>query len=429
MQDVALSDDERAQRSKHARAFARTVALKVLLVVFALAVCAILPVYVNNAFGYMPFILVVLLVLADFIYLRVLVHAITWRQEARVGDCARGKDVVFRVRMRNSSILFCYHAKAYFYLSDMFGGVGKVFPADVTLGPRSTQDHDIIVRFDHLGTYSAGVDRVELAGLIGLFTATVKGTNKAQVQVTPTIHPIAKIGFSTVTPSDSHVALKTVADDSLNYAGVREYRRGDPLKRVHWGLSAKGNRTLLTKIFETPTNPGVCIVMDFTAPQGLTVDELSTLFDVVVETAFSIDAYARALGMESEIQFVDRFGDTVAKRTLSHDDMVHMVDNMPRMQPGGDTSQTEEAVRNEAHSLYGQSNIVLCTSNPASELVDAMLGVKTARRNPLFILAVPTGLTKRERNQWCAPLSRFDAVSIGYTTISDTDLIEQVDIA
>lgn len=423
---VAESRKQRHQRAKGRRRFAKATVGKLVIVVVALALCAVFPVFVNSAFGYVPLLLAVLLIVADFVYMQLLAHFVTWRQEALVGDCPRGEDVLFRVRLRNGSPLFCFHARAYFYISDMFGGAAKSYPTNVVLGPLSSQDHDIKVRFEHLGTYSAGVDRVEFSGIVGLFTKTVRGQDVAQVQVTPTIHPIENLGFSTTAPSDSRVALKTVADDSLNYAGVREYRRGDPLKRVHWGLSAKGNRQLLTKMFETPTNPGVCIIMDFTAPQGLTVEELSTLFDVVVESAFSIDAYARSAGMESELQFTDRYGETETKHAWSHDDMVGMVEDMPRMQPGESTMATEELLLNEAQSLYGQSNIVLCTANPSAELVNAMLGVKIARRNPLFVLAAPVGQDRRERKRWCSPLERLDAAGIGYVTLDDTELIGRV---
>lgn len=57
-------------------------------------------------------------------------------------------------------------------------------------------------------------------------------------------------------------AKRSVFEDPTRVRGVREYERGDALKRVHWKHSARTGR-LYSKIYDPVTEAGATVVLDF----------------------------------------------------------------------------------------------------------------------------------------------------------------------
>jgi len=101
--------------------------------------------------------------------------------------------------------------------------------------------------------------RLESSDALGLFRARLERTFPLQVLVYPALE-LDPPGWPDLSPRVDHNASASAGKSVLHpsgegedFAGLRPYQPGDPLRRIAWRQSAKGD-TLLTKQFETPTS-------------------------------------------------------------------------------------------------------------------------------------------------------------------------------
>ena len=375
--------------------------------------------------GWLPFVAVATAILLAFVYLQVLKRSLLLLERSNVTDCERAEKVRFRVRFRNQGPLFFFRCEAHFYTADLYGNPVSHAATTLTLAPFEKYDMPFTTSFDHIGTYQAGLDRVVIYDFLRLFSATVEGPKRTRVNVTPKLVSVPNLEFSNDAVVETTKAARSAISDSMDYAAVREYAMGDPLKNVHWKISAR-MPGLMTKLFETYNNPGVAIVLDFYGP-GQDALELMRMFDAVVEIGFSVARYAQSRGMDTEIHYCDKSGARVRRTTWRKSDLPQIVGDMPRF-----TSEPRAAadaiglLEEQIRSIHGQSNIVVCTANLDARMVETVVAAKVQRREPMMFAVVPKRLEGRERDQWLAPLARLDAAGIGYVVLSSSDELLKV---
>lgn len=417
------SDERRAERRGRALRILACVGVLFLLLILALVVGS--DEYAPTLVGWIPFIMAATAIVIAFLYVRFLKLALKITERNLVADCTRNEDVRFKITFKNRSPLFFFRMEAHFFTADLHGSPVSHRATTIALAPFETYEMAFTTRFEHIGTYQAGLDRVVIYDFLRLFRVNVEGPKRARVQVIPRIVPVKDVPFSDDTAVETQKAARAVLADSMDYAQVREYVWGDPMKNVHWKLSAR-TEELMTKLFEVYTNPGVAIMLDFYGP-GQDVFDMMKLFDCVVETGFSVGRYAQWRGLETEVHYCDRFGGHIQRSTWRKDDLPAIVSDMPQF--SNDPRMEMEAIRliqNQIRSPSGQSNIVICSANLSARMVETVVEAKICRRNPILFAAVPKRLEGRERDAWVAPLSRLDAEGISYIVLSSVDEISGV---
>lgn len=401
----------------------RVIIGKVVAVVVVLAICAIACPFDFNPFGYIPLIAVITLIILAFVYLLLLKRALRFEEKSEITGCPRGEEVNFTVRFKNRFPLFFFRIEAYFYISDQFDNVIRESMTTIALAPFEKYDLKFAARFDHVGTHSAGLEKVVICDFLRLFTTTVVNEERNPVQVTPHIQPIDEIVFSNEAEVENLQAAKAVLSDSLDYAYVRDYVPGDPLKTVHWQLSAR-SENYLTRLYEVYTNPGVAVFMGFYAKEQ-DAESMATMFDCVVESAFSMDTYAREQGLETEIHYCDRFGSELVKMAWTDDDLPQMIDEMPRMSSDkGQQSIMLNQLMDHVAARGVQNNLIVCTADISAELISLLLEAKAYGKEPILVVAVPPMLVDREKDDYLAPLSELSAADIGYIAVAHSEELQ-----
>ncbi|HPK02910.1 MAG TPA: DUF58 domain-containing protein [Candidatus Sumerlaeota bacterium] len=66
-------------------------------------------------------------------------------------------------------------------------------------------------------------------------------------------------------------AIRSILDDPSRVQGIREYRRGDPMKIIHWKSTARTGR-LCSKVFEPVTDAGATVILDFHQDSWLAIE-------------------------------------------------------------------------------------------------------------------------------------------------------------
>ena len=419
-----------AMSSAERKAVRRGYALRVAGCIGVIAVCLTLALWVGDGerhatvMGWLPLGAVLTAMLIAFVYVRVLRHSLVLLEKSNVTDCQRAEKVYFTVRFRNKSPLFCFRGEAHFFTADLYGNPVSHAVTTMVLSPFEKYDMPFAASFDHIGTYRAGLERVVVYDFLRLFSATVDGPGQTRVNVTPKLVDVPNLSFSNDAVVETTKAARSAISDSMDYAGVRDYAWGDPMKRIHWTISARMQH-YMTKIYETYNNPGVAVILDFYGP-GQDALALMRMFDAVVETGFSVARYAQGRGMDTEIHYCDKLGGHTRRMAWRRADLPQIVGDMPQFT--SEPKAAADAIRllnEQTRSIHGQSNIVVCTANLSAQMIETIVSAKVHRREPMVFAVVPRGLEGHERDQWLAPLGRLDAAGIGYLVLSDsTDLLK-----
>ena len=388
--------------------------------------CAVVAAFVGDAdykatpMGWIPLFMVVTGIVLAWLYLQVLKHGLEVSAASELHDCRRGDDIPFTVHFRNKTPLPFFRIEAYFYVSDLFGGVASEAMTTLSLSPFEEYDLGFTTKFEHIGTYTAGLERLVVCDFLRLFTAEIPGDRTQMVHVTPRIQSLERLELSTESQQEAQIPRKSVFADSLDYAYVRPYVPGDPLKTIHWKLSSR-TEGYMTRLFEENTNPGVAIVLDFYAPEERT-GYLMGMFDCVVETAFSVGDYARAEGLDTEIHYTNRDGERVRRTTWVSSELDEIIADMPSITNDPERANDglnlfSEQIRNR----FGLNNLVICTGNLSSAMISAVIDAKVRRRNPILFAIVPSDLEGRELEDWTAALAKLDDAGVGYRVLAHSD--------
>ncbi len=435
------------------------------LLVATLLVCALPVALIAHPISYVPLITVVLLVCTSYAYLRVLKHFFSFDEDQMAHSCMRGSKVDLSVVLNNACILPHARIELAFYVTDLFGEYDAMRYMRVPLGPRKTEKFDFDVRFAHVGSYAAGVDSIVLTDLLGLFTTRIENTSRHQVVVRPRLFDLVEPDISEASENEA-VILKSITSDSFDYASVREYTRGDPLKTIHWNLSAKSvNDTLYTRLFETYVSPSLSVVLDpFAALPGKkrarasvsagattaasahapssattaasahapsnakanTSEELMSLFDGLVETTASLSRYARSQGVECVVHYVGASLTPCSACLASDEDLDELVLNAQHItsvdEGRKEASVPLEMLRAEGLGRQGASNVALVTARIDAEELSILSDITACRRQAILFLCVPSTLVGREREAYLAPLASLAALGIPYYLFESTEL-------
>ena len=407
-----LRREQRRRRSAKTRAFAVCAVALVLLVVPAL--------FVNNVIGYFPLIAFLAAIGVSFGYLQVAKRSLTFEEPALVSQCVRGENLPFVVKLGNKSPLALVRVEPTFFVSDLFGGEDVLTTTTISLSPFETYDFDFGIRFDHIGTYTAGVRKVVVYDLLGLFSAEFANDERHVVEVAPRVFDITGMSYDRELLKEQPDARSPISMDGSDYTGVREYVIGDPMKSIHWKLSARSD-FYYTKVFETLGTPGVEAILDFHGP-SYGPEEMMCVFDAVVESALSMGALAQSQGMDFDLVYKDR--DSADVRISSQQNTAtraSFISTLPAISSKEREGEALELLRKESNSIYAQRNIVLCTSDVTEEMVSALVAAKKRQRNPMVVVAVPPGMSPDERREFLRPLAQLDNANIAHLVVCSAD--------
>ncbi len=423
--DKGVPNPQWKRTKAEAKKARRALVGKVVACVAVLAITLVLALAVGDAdyhataIGWLPFVCCATAIVLAFAYVQVLRRSLVMEEAAEVNSCQRGRTVRFAVRLRNTCPLFFTRIEAHFFVTDLFGNRAGANTTTLALCPFEEYEMGFSTRFEHIGVYRAGLDSVTVTDFLRLFSFTIKAPKRTLVQVTPQLVEMGSLQLSNEAITDTTRAKRTVLADSTNYAGVREYVKGDPLKTIHWKLSAK-QRKYYTRIYEAYTNMGVDVVLDFTGPKR-TPDEMMGMFDCVVETGLSVARYAREHGIDVQLHWVDRNGRIWNKPGITEAEMPAMIADMPLFSDDEEhRTEALDLVKRLAGSKRSQGNLVVCSANPQADLLTALISAKELKHAPVLFAVVPKRMEQRDREIWAAPFARLDNASVGYRILAES---------
>ena len=380
--------------------------VKVLVCIAVVVLCAVPAVFVNNLIGYLPSIVAILGIVYSYLYTLVLRRALVFEELSDLRDCERCSTIDFTVRIKNRSFLLISRIEPCFYISNLFGGDDSLSTQTVSLVPFEEREFHFSARFDHIGTFSAGLKRIKVYDLLGLFSFQITNVKRYEVNVYPRVHKIDELRTTNALSNESEKMVAAIISDGMDYASAREYEIGDPMKTIHWKMSAR-LRTYMTKLFEVHVNPSVAILLDLhTLPYD---DETKMgVFDAVVETGISADSFARSNDIASSLLYVNRNGQMRKKVIKSDADYRTLSKDLPVISSEEYAGMVEQMLQNETYGGRSANNLVVCTSSASSLLVTCANEAISQGKSILLFLVIPHLLPEEERKKLLKPLQALN---------------------
>src|SRR5512136_474350 len=145
------------------------------------------------------------------------------------------------------------------------------------------------------GVYTVGPLSVSVSDSLGLFSPRRLLPDIRPFDVFPQVHPVGgleRLGARTSFAPSEHTVAR--AGRSAAYLGVRDFRPGDDVRRVHWPATARYARPMV-KEFELDLTPYFTLFLDLGRDHRAGTGRKSTL-EYVVRTAASLVAAAARRG-------------------------------------------------------------------------------------------------------------------------------------
>lgn len=142
---------------------------------------------------------------------------------------------------------------------------------------------------EHVGAMLPGVDSFTVSDVFGYFKREHKPDMHGQeLLVLPVPFEVEPLAFA---PGDMGVeTMKRAMEDPSSPSDFRAYQQGDPLKRIHWKMSAR-KREVMVRQFEEPALPDALVLLDTSPPfvgAGVPEEKAPFLQDALLETAASV---------------------------------------------------------------------------------------------------------------------------------------------
>lgn len=108
---------------------------------------------------------------------------------------------------------------------------------------------DLHLIFPQRGYYTIGPSSLRSADLFGIFPRHTEVETPGAVVVYPKVLPLEELGLPADRPFGERPGGSPLFDDPLRVAGLREYRPGDPLRRVDWKATARSG-VVTSRLYE-----------------------------------------------------------------------------------------------------------------------------------------------------------------------------------
>lgn len=209
-----------------------------------------------------------------------------------------GGVVVFQITVNNAGWLPRFMVEVVDHLP--FVGVAqsqdvsgeKLLGVVAYIGANSSRSFEVSVPCEKRGFYQLGPVGLSSSFPLGLSSAHQSRNEGVQtLTIYPDIFPIASMPLSGA-PSEIHRGGFLLPDGAgaAEFAGMREYRRGDNPRHIHWPTTARMNE-LIVKEFEPLASASLYITLDMSADACVGTGKNST-FEYAVKIAASIARYA-----------------------------------------------------------------------------------------------------------------------------------------
>ena len=263
---------------------------------------------------------------------------------------------------------------------------------------------------DHVGAMLPGVENYTVADVFGFFkrvhTPTLEGQELLVLPVPFDVEPL------TFAAGDMGVeTMKRAMEDPSSPSDFRQYQQGDPLKRIHWKMSARKHE-IIVRQFEEPALPDALVLLDTSPPHlsaGISPDKKPYLQDAVLETAASV--VSCQVKQDNPVR-MPLMGDRPMEYN-GHMGLAVLLEELARCN-FHNAERFERGLMMQMRELRKTGAVVIITTRLTSELVDLIVRMK--RMGPNVRLYLVTFVTEEPAIQPHVARLQQGGVEVNYVT-------------
>ena len=235
---------------------------------------------------------------------------------------------------------------------------------------------------DHVGVSRPGVSGVVVEDYFGLARKSVSvEDHRTELVSLPLTFSIGLPPFSPGKPGLGTMAR--ASEDITSPMDLREWQQGDPMKRVHWKLSAR-KQELMVRKYEEPVLPDALVLLDCSRPPDLGDDQrTAVLRDTLLETAASMMLSFSAAGHNARLPLSGTHPVEVSGAMTEGMILEHIARN-----DFSEPERFERVLMQESIRLRRVGAAVVITARLNGRMVDAMARIR--RLGPTIRLCLVT---------------------------------------
>jgi uncharacterized protein (DUF58 family) len=256
--------------------------------------------------------------------------------------------------------------------------LGHSLVNDLAIGPFGEVERTYALTAVQRGVYTLGPAEIETGDLFGVFRHKANLGERLEVIVYPRIFRPEEIGLPFRESLGEVVARRSLYDDPTLIAGSREYRRGDPLRRVHWKATARTGE-LQVRFNDTSTTAKLMIVLNLNTFQhiwqGVELERMESSIDVAASLALWALQKRFVVGLRSN-GVVAGAEETPRIAPSAHPKQeTHLLEHLARLSFSGRYSP-EEILQDETRRLAEGSSLIFVTP----VITPPLIALLTSRR-------------------------------------------------
>ncbi len=234
------------------------------------------------------------------------------------------------------------------------------------------QHHDWTFRLEarERGYHLIGPGSLKSADILGVFPQTKTDEDGEHLVVFPRVLSMEDFGLDSDRPMGERKGRNRLFEDPLRLAGLREYRPGDPLKRIDWKATARSGE-LQSRLYEPSATQQLYLLVNIDTLahswEGYLKDDLEQTISVSASVAVWASEHRFAVGILANGSFPEADRPIRLPPSRSRDQLTRVLEALAVIQPltMGDLAQS---VRRESGRMPSGSTIVLVASFIPPEL-------------------------------------------------------------
>jgi uncharacterized protein (DUF58 family) len=267
------------------------------------------------------------------------------------------------------------------------------------------------------GVHTFGPATLRTGDVFGLATQELPLTGEDYLLVYPKVVPLEQLRLPASSPfGDVPLQRQWLFEDPMRTIGVREYRPGDSLRRLHWKATARApGQNLQVKLFEPTTSHRLHVLLNINTSEqnwswaGYDPEALEAAITTAASVAKWATDHGLLVGMAANARL---FHSSAAVRISPSRDphqLMHIFEALASLVPMG-SMPVEALVDLESHQLAYGTTVAMVTTISSHSLIQRLQMLKRAGHRPVLLL-----ITADEQ-----PLAPLDGLSAFAIRIQDT---------
>lgn len=296
-----------------------------------------------------------------------------------------GETINLSVTLKNSKILPMPWYEWRLALADTFMVDGELLASSAVPGSSFIvrrgalgwyQDHhwDFKLEARERGYHQIGPGSVKSADILGIFPKSKVDEVGLHVTVFPRVLSMEEFGLESDRPMGERKGRNRLFEDPLRLAGLREYRPGDPLKRIDWKATARTGE-LQSRLYEPSATQQLYLLVNIDTMahswEGYLKDDLEQTISVAASVAVWASEHRFAVGILANGSFPEADRPIRLPPSRSRDQLTRVLEALAVIQPltMGDLAQS---ISRESSRIPSGSTIVMVASFIPPDLAAAV---------------------------------------------------------